>query len=88
MAHLTDHSRIVACHESMKLGRLCELIIDVRTDRPRVGNDFSDHRPRVRIRVLAVTQQFVKHHADCEKVGRDVPSRQICIWRLVGRVRE
>ena len=58
---------------------------EVWADALGVDDRLVDHRLRARIRMLAVAEQLVEHHADREEVGRHVPAGEVGVGRLVRR---
>ncbi len=55
---------------------------ELRADFPWVDHWFVDHRPCIRIRV-AIAEELVEDHADCEQVGGDLPASEVGVGGLV-----
>ena len=65
--------------------KLREVGLEVWPDLARVGHRFVEHRPGIRVRVVAVAEKLVEDHAHGEQVGRDIPAREVGVGRLKGR---
>src|SRR2546423_13307975 len=64
---------------------LCEVRVEVRADRSRVGHWFVDRGYGIGERVLAIAEEPVEQHADGEKVGGNVPATLAGVRWLVRR---
>ena len=65
----------------------CEVGPEVRADFPWVDHWFIDHGPCIGVRV-AIAEELVEDHADCEQVGGDPPASEVGVGGLVRGVRK